>query len=119
MERPSSASHSQILLSRPAAASVRPSGLQTTRFIHSFCSITVLRRCPFRLSHSLTEPSQLALANVLSSEVLLYGAKARLQTQLECPLNVRTRIAGVAGTLFLTAHSRIVPSESPLASSAT
>src|SRR5258708_7011106 len=101
--------HSRIVWSKLPLATVRPSGLQAT---HCTCSVwpssVWRRRTPSPSSHSLTLPSQLALARLVPS-----GAKASPRTQLLCPARLSTQAAlpwdGIS-------HSRMVPATSPLAS---
>src|SRR5438874_13763896 len=90
-------------------ASVPPSGLQATGCTCCVCPTSVWRRLlASPSSHSLTLPSQLALARRLSS-----GAKASPHTQLLCPTRLSTQVAGRLGPI---SHSRSVPAPSPVAS---
>src|SRR6266581_6940618 len=106
------ASHNRIVWPELLLASVAPSGLQVTQCIFSpVCSTSVWherRRPSSPRSHSLTLPSQLALARVRP-----LGAKASPCTQLRCPSSVCTQDAlpwdGIS-------HNRIAPVSSSLAS---
>src|SRR2546428_12395234 len=92
-------------------ARVPPPGLQAPGATCCVSPPTVWRgrRLPASpSSHSLTLPSQLALARRLSS-----GAKASPHTQLLCPTRLSTQVAGRLGPI---SHSRIVPASSPVAS---
>src|SRR6266446_1699245 len=107
---PCSTSHSKIVVSRLLLASVHPSALQATRPL-AVCPASVWRKrwLPASpTSHSLTEPSQLALARVRPSR-----AKASPITQLVCPS--RTAMQG-AFHEFCISHNRICPLKLPLAS---
>src|SRR5207253_2541498 len=85
--------------------SIRTPARQCTR---SVCPESVSRQCPLARSHSLTLPSQLALARRLPS-----GAKANPCNLLLCSESVCMQRAGPLGCLC---QSRIVPAKSPLAS---
>src|SRR5205807_2867169 len=83
-------------------------GLQDRQCTRSVCPESVSRQCPLARSHSLTLPSQLALARRLPS-----GAKANPCNLLLCSESVCMQRAGPLGCLC---QSRIVPAKSPLAS---
>src|SRR5438876_34261 len=101
-ELPAFPCHSRMVWSKLPLATVRPSGLQAT---HCTCSVwpeSCWRRRPSSPnSHSLTLPSQLALARLVPS-----GAKASPHTQLLCPARISTQAALPRGGI---SHSRLLP----------
>src|SRR5439155_25709128 len=96
---PRSTSQSQIVLSKPQLARLRPSGLQATALTQSVCPSSVPYKLPLATSHRLTVRSMLPLASVLPP-----GAKASPVTQLVCPTSVCTQVAGCAPCI---SHSRM------------
>src|SRR6266849_6756794 len=108
-ELPAFPCHSRMVWSKLPLATVRPSGLHATQLTCSVCPTSVWRRRPpSPSSHSLTLPSQLALARLVLS-----GAKASPHTHLLCPARISTQVALPRDGI---SHSRMVPATSPLAS---
>src|SRR5262249_20796410 len=88
---PVATSHSLIVLSSLAEASILPSGLKATEPTESPCDLRVACSLPVRRSHSLTQLSQLAEASVLPS-----GLKATEHRASVCPCSVARSLASCA-----------------------
>src|SRR6266566_3213968 len=97
-----------MVLSKPALATVRPSGLQATFITQPVCPESVWHTYPLATSHTLTVLSQLPLTSCAPS-----GLQASPTTKWVCPLSVCTQ---VAGCVPCSAHTRMHLSKPPPAS---
>src|SRR5438046_1096053 len=88
---PVATTHTLIVLSSLAEASILPSGLKATEPTESLCDLRVACSLPVRRSHSLTVVSQVAEASVLPS-----GLNATEHTAFVCPFSVHRSLVSCA-----------------------